>query len=77
MLELKYWTTNFEQFDTVILTKPLAGKNIRVGALGAILEVFGEDVFLVEFADKNGVAYAIEELHAHQLLKVYEEPVFA
>ena len=67
---------NFEQFDTVILREPLLGKNIRVGSLGAILEVFDEDVFLVEFADKNGVAYAIEELQAHQLLKVYEEPVF-
>ena len=67
---------NFEQFDTVILREPLLDKNIRVGSLGAILEVFDRDVFLVEFADKNGVAYAIEELQAHQLLKVYEESVF-
>ena len=68
---------NIEQFDTVILKEPLLGKNIRVGALGAILEVFDEGIFLVEFADKNGVAYAIEELQAYQLMKVYEEPVFA
>ena len=68
---------NLEQFDMVILKEPLLGKNIRVGSLGVILEVFDEAIFLVEFADKNGVAYAIEELQAYQLLKVYEEPIFA
>ena len=65
----------FEQFDTVILKVPSSNIKIRVGALGAILEILDEDVFLVEFADKNGVAYAIEALKAEQLLKVYEEPV--
>lgn len=65
----------FEQFDTVILKEPSSNKKIRVGALGAILEILDEGVFLVEFADKNGVAYAIEALTAEQLLKVYEEPV--
>ena len=68
---------DFEQFDTVILKEPLSNKKIRVGSLGAILEILDDDVFLVEFADKNGVAYAIEALQSFQLLKVYEEPVFA
>jgi hypothetical protein len=67
----------FEQFDTVILKTPLLNTKVRVGSLGAILEILDEDVFLVEFADKNGVAYAIEALQAKQLLKVYEEPVLA
>ncbi len=69
----------FEQFDTVILKEPLLNINrkVRVGSLGAIVEILDEDVFLVEFADKNGVAYAIEALQANQLLKVYEEPVLA
>ena len=66
---------DFEQFDTVILTVPLSNKKVRVGSLGAIVEILDNDVFLVEFADKNGVAYAIEVLQAQQILKVYEEPV--
>jgi Domain of unknown function (DUF4926) len=66
---------DFEQFDTVILKEPLLGKNVRVGAIGAILDILDDDVFLVEFADRSGVAYAIEVLQAYQLLKVYEEPV--
>ncbi len=66
---------DFEQFDTVILKEPLSNKKVRVGSLGAIIEILDKDVFLVEFADKNGVAYAIEVLQALQVLKVYEEPV--
>lgn len=66
---------DFEQFDTVILTVPLSNKKVRIGSLGAIVEILDKDVFLVEFADKNGVAYAIEVLQAQQILKVYEEPV--
>jgi hypothetical protein len=66
---------NFEEFDTVILKEPLVNKKVRVGSLGAIIEILDKDVFLVEFADKNGVAYAIEALQTKQLMKVYEEPV--
>ena len=66
---------DFEQFDTVILTVPLSNKKVRVGSLGAIVEILDKNVFLIEFADKNGVAYAIEVLQAQQILKVYEEPV--
>ena len=66
---------NFEQFDAVILNELLANTRVRVGSLGAIIEILDKDVFLVEFADKNGVAYAMEVLQAQQLLKVYEEPV--
>ncbi len=66
---------DFEQFDTVILTALLTNKKVRVGSLGAIVEILDNDVFLVEFADRNGVAYAIEVLQAQQILKVYEEPV--
>ena len=66
---------NLKQFDTVVLIQPFFNKNLRVGSLGTIVEILDKDVFLVEFADKNGVAYAIEALQAKQLLKVYEEPV--
>ena len=66
---------NLEEFDTIILIEPLTNKKVRVGSIGAIVEILDKDVFLVEFADKNGVAYAIEALQAKQLLKVYEEPV--
>ena len=66
---------DFEQFDTVILIVPLSNKKVRVGSLGAIVEILDTNVFLLEFADKNGAAYAIEVLQAQQILKVYEEPV--
>ncbi len=68
---------DFEQFNTVILTTPSSNKKVRIGAFGAILEILDKDVFLVEFADKKGVAYAIEVLQAKQILKVYEEPILA
>ncbi len=69
---------DFKLYDAVILKEPLlSNKQVRPGSLGAIVEILETGVFLVEFADKNGVAYAVETLKAGQILKFYEEPALA
>ncbi|MBD2753366.1 DUF4926 domain-containing protein [Spirosoma validum] len=63
--------------DTVVLLSDLPTEKLRKGSLGAIVEVFGNGSFLVEFADLNGVTYALPVLAATQLIKVYQEPIEA
>lgn len=49
---------------------------LRRGEMGTVVEVFEETAhrpgaFLVEFADRNGVAYAFVALRAEQILKLH------
>ncbi len=64
-----------EYLDSVVLTQNLPAAQLHKGALGTIVEVLAEDVFLVEFADTNGETVAMLELAANQLMKVFYEPL--
>ena len=61
--------------DVVVLLTDIPNDKIRKGSLGTIVETFATDVYLVEFADLNGVTYAMPVLAGNQLLKVHQEPV--
>ncbi len=63
--------------DVVVLTMDLPAEKLKKGSLGTIVELFGNDSFLVEFANLNGVTYALPVLSATQLIKVYQEPIEA
>ncbi len=61
--------------DVVVLTQNLPEHHLLQGAIGTIIEILNEGVFLVEFADKNGVAYSMVDLPASLLMKVVREPM--
>lgn len=63
--------------DVVVLNKNLPTENVKKGAIGTVLEKLDDHTFLVEFADKKGIAYAIVELKSRSLLKVEFEPMNA
>ncbi|MBU1822384.1 MAG: DUF4926 domain-containing protein [Bacteroidetes bacterium] len=63
-----------ELLDVVVLTKPIPALGLRKGAIGTVVELLDKDVFLVEFADTNGTAYAMPVLSAAELMKVYYQP---
>ena len=63
--------------DVVVLLSDVATYKLRKGSLGTVVELLGEGIYLVEFADLNGVTYAMPSLTDSQLLKVYHEPVAA
>lgn len=63
--------------DSVVLLVDAPGDNLRKGSLGTIVELLAEETFLVEFADPNGVSYAMPILGKAQLMKVYQEPIAA
>ncbi len=65
----------FHLLDVVVLTQNLPEHHLPQGAIGTIVETLKGDVFLVEFADKHGVSYAMVDLPANLLMKVVREPL--
>lgn len=61
--------------DVVVLLSGLPAEKLRKGSLGTVVEVFDNGNHLVEFADTNGVTYAMPVLSDSQLMKVHREPV--
>ena len=71
-------TPQFNLLDIIVLAEDSPKSKLRRGSMGTIIEVFdGKDVFLVEFSDDNGVAYATEFLKPAQLIKVFHAPLAA
>lgn len=63
--------------DVVVLNESQPKERLQKGSIGTVVEVFDPENFLVKFADKRGIAYAILSLKAGQLIKVYSEPISA
>lgn len=61
--------------DVVVLKKAIPEQKLQEGAIGTVVEFLGEALFLVEFADKNGVPYTIVDLPEQLLIKVIHEPM--
>ena len=55
-------------FDTVALLKAMPGKNLRIGQVGAVVEILGDDNFEIEFTDKQGRTIALVPLKRADLL---------
>ncbi|MBK6932960.1 MAG: DUF4926 domain-containing protein [Saprospirales bacterium] len=61
--------------DVVVLKQSLPEHKLQLGAIGTVVEELNAGIFWVEFADKNGVAYAIIDLSEQMLMKVVHEPM--
>ena len=63
--------------DVVVLDVNLPEEDLERGTIGTIVEILDEkqEVFLVQFADKKGIEYAMLELYSHQLLKLRTQPM--
>ena len=61
--------------DVVVLTQNLPEHQLPKGAIGTIVELMQNGIFLVEFADKHGSTYAMVDLPATLLMKVVREPL--
>jgi hypothetical protein len=61
--------------DIVALIQSLPGLGFYKGQVGTIIEVYEPTVFEVEFVDRNGKTYAVETLHANQLMQLHYSPL--
>ena len=61
-------------YDVVALLEDLSEKGLKRGQVGTIVETWKPGVYEVEFADTNGVPYAMVALRADQLMTLYWHP---
>ena len=57
--------------DTVALAHDLPEFGLVAGEVGAVVEMFSDDVFEVEFCDESGHTHGLHTLRAHQLLPLH------
>ncbi|MBV8883902.1 MAG: DUF4926 domain-containing protein [Chroococcidiopsidaceae cyanobacterium CP_BM_RX_35] len=61
-------------YDVVALLLDQPEVGLYRGQVGTVVEEYEPGVFEVEFSDPNGRAYALETLHAEQLLVLHHQP---
>jgi hypothetical protein len=60
--------------DVVATTAAYPSARLACGQVGTIVDRLDDGHFLVEFADLNGVAYAVEPIAADSLMELHHEP---
>jgi hypothetical protein len=60
----------FRELDTVALSRDLPEHNLRRGDLGAVVHVFGPDLYEIEFVRASGVTEALVSLGSTDLRAV-------
>lgn len=56
----------------VALLEDVPEHNLKRGHIGTVVEQWADNVYEVEFADKNGVTHAMVALRTDQLLVLHE-----
>jgi len=64
-----------EMHSVVALVEDLASEGLVRGQVGVVVENWAPGVYEVEFADNNGVTYAMVALKAEQMMLLHHEPV--
>ena len=68
---------DLQLLDVVALKRDLLKEGLLEGQVGTIVEILDNDVFLVEFADTDGRAYAMLELTNVDLMALHYAPMQA
>jgi hypothetical protein len=67
----------FEVLDTVVLSRDLPEHGLRAGDLGAVVEVYGDAAFEVEFVRASGQTKALVTLTLSDLRSVASNDILA
>lgn len=63
--------------DVVATLEDLPNSHLTKGQVGTVLEVLATEIYLVEFSDLNGEAYAIEPIPGDKLMVLRHSPALA
>lgn len=63
--------------DIVATLENLPEVHLAKGQVGTIVDELDREFVLVEFADIDGVAYAIEPIPCHKLMALHHRPALA
>jgi hypothetical protein len=61
-------------YDVIALLHDLPDEGLKRGQVGTIVEEWQSGVYEVEFADTDGVAYAMVALRPDQMMTLYWHP---
>jgi Domain of unknown function (DUF4926) len=72
-----------QEYDLVVLTEDIQVIHkqtlkqilLRRGQVGTVLMDFDQQAFLIDFADQNGVTYAMETVAKEQLIPLIYQPI--
>jgi hypothetical protein len=64
-------------FDVVAIRENFPDRHLVLGQVGTIVDILDAMHVLVEFADLDGIAYAIEPLPLDVLMPLRHEPAIA
>lgn len=73
---------NIKEYDLVVLTKDITATHklthqpilLRRGQVGTVVMDFEEKAFLIDFADEEGVTYAMETVAEDDLIPLLYQP---
>lgn len=63
--------------DVVAMVEDMPEAHIAKGQVGTIVDELDRETVLVEFADLDGVAYAIEPIPCRKLMELRHRPAMA
>lgn len=66
-----------KKHDVVAMMEDVPEAHLAKGQVGTIVDELDENVVLVEFADLDGVAYAIEPIPLRKLMELRHAPAMA
>ena len=61
-------------YDVVALLEDLPAEGLKRGQVGTLIEEWEPSIYEVEFADTNGITYAMVALREDQLMVLYWHP---
>jgi hypothetical protein len=66
---------DLEILSVVALMRDMPEAGLVRGQVGTVVEIFGPEVFEVEFSDDHGQTYASLALRSNDLLRLHHEPL--
>jgi len=63
--------SEIQLLDTVALVCDIPERGLSAGEVGAVVEVFLQDDFEVEFVDNDGSTYGLHTLRANRLVALH------
>lgn len=70
-------TARFNELDTVVLLRDLPESGLRLGDLGAVVQVYGSEAVEVEFVTASGRTQALLTLPLEDIRSVRDDDLLA
>jgi hypothetical protein len=75
--------SSIKEYDLVVIDRDISATHketkqpilLRKGQVGTVVMDFDGEAFLIDFADEQGITYAMETLPAEQLIPLLYNPV--